>query len=74
VRRWRSPGRLDDQLLLPTPSPNIETQQWLESQKVFFGAQDPADLSKERRQEHQQLQSDTCAADGLISSNSVPVQ
>jgi len=31
-------------------------------------------LSKERRQEHQQLQSDTCAADGLISSNSVPVQ
>jgi len=30
--------------------------------KRFFGAQDPADLSKERRQEHQQLQSDTCAA------------
>jgi len=28
---------LDDQLLLPTPSPNIETQQWLESQKGFLG-------------------------------------
>ena len=27
---------LDDQLLSPTPSPNIKTQQWLESQKGFL--------------------------------------
>jgi len=36
VRCWRSQGRLDDQLLSPTPSPNIKTQQWLESQKGFL--------------------------------------
>jgi len=27
---------LDDQLLSPTPSPNIKTQQWFESQKGFL--------------------------------------
>jgi len=45
---------LDDQLLSPTPSPNVGTQQWLKIAKSFFGAQYPENLSTLRRPEQQQ--------------------